>query len=421
MADQPKGALALIKSNYDKRAEKVSELRGIDETAEGRAYTDEETAKVTELRSELGEIDARLSAQLEVETRSERIQDATSALLGSITDRDSRDGDRVDTRSIGRRFVDAEGLDEWRDRGARGNFSVDMAGMELRAVTDATNDAASAGAWQNPPLQSRVGQLFLDRKNFLIDQLPHGTTSDNSVEYVTDISPLADLANKAVEVTEGSAKPQAGITTEVTTDPVRTVAAWANITRQAAADNAQVMSYLDGRLRYTLKRRVDAQVIAGDGTPPNLEGLTERSNIVTYAPAGAEEWYQSIRHGIALMEAAESVPEIIVLNPADAEIFDLSNDDADGLHAVPNVAGPSARTAWGLRQVRSTAIAAGTALLLDPMAVMVWDRTQPQAFLTDSHASNFISNILTLLLEVRVALSVFDPSGIGEITFNDGS
>jgi hypothetical protein len=41
------------------------------------------------------------------------------------------------------------------------------------------------------------------------------------------------------------------------------------------------------------------------------------------APGGAEARYQSIRHGIRLMEDKEAVPEIIVLNPADAELFDL--------------------------------------------------------------------------------------------------
>jgi hypothetical protein len=58
--------------------------------------------------------------------------------------------------------------------------------------------------------------------------------------YVQDKTPLADMANKAVEVTEGSAKPQAGITTAVVTEPIATIAAWANLTRQVAADVPQI-------------------------------------------------------------------------------------------------------------------------------------------------------------------------------------
>jgi hypothetical protein len=39
--------------------------------------------------------------------------------------------------------------------------------------------------------------------------------------------------------------------------------------------------------------------------------------------------------------------------------------------------------------------------------------------MTDSHASNFTSNILTLLLEARLGLALFDPApGVLKITFN---
>lgn len=128
----------------------------------------------------------------------------------------------------------------------------------------------------------------------------------------------------------------------------------------------------------------------------------------------------SIRHGIKLGEDAEAVYEIIVMNPADAEIFDLTNYASAGLHANQSdgLASAGARTAWGLTQVRSTAIAAGTALLIDPMAVSVLDRQSVTSYLTDSHASNFTSNILTLLLEARLGLALFDPAGVCKITFN---
>jgi len=48
----------------------------------------------------------------------------------------------------------------------------------------------------------------------------------------------------------------------------------------------------------------------------------------------------------------------------------------------------------------------------------VLDRMEVTAFVTDSHASNFTSNILTLLLEARIGLALFDPAGVARITFN---
>src|SRR5690606_5722343 len=123
------------------------------------------------------------------------------------------------------------------------------------AVTTVTLGATSAGAFVVPDRLGRVGQDFLDRRVFLTDLLPTIPVSTGSVEYVQDESPLADLADKAAETDEGSNKPQAGPTMDVVTEPIRTVAAWMNITRQALSDVPQLRGYLDNRLRYSIKRR----------------------------------------------------------------------------------------------------------------------------------------------------------------------
>lgn len=408
-------ALKVIKANYEARAGKLDELRKIDEQATGREYSDEEATQIAGLRSELESIDGRIQANLETEIRSTQITDAMGSLVGLM----SRDGGEVvDTRSIGQRFADSDEVRAWAGGGARGTSPAIDVPLEFRAVTDVTTGSTSGGALINPQRLTRVGSDFLNRRTFLLDLLPTINVSTGSVEYVQDQSPLADLANKAAEVAEGAAKPQAGPTLAVVTEAAATIAAWANITRQAAQDAPQVMGYLDGRLRYSVKRRADSQAINGNGTSPDLRGLLNRTGVISYAPGVAEARYVSVRRAQRLMEDVEAVPEIIVLNPADAEIFDLSNATSAGLHATPDLAGPGARSVWGMTQVRSTAVAAGTALLIDPMAVAVLDRQQVTAYMTDSHASNFTSNILTLLLEARIGLAVFDPAGVAKITFN---
>jgi HK97 family phage major capsid protein len=417
--------LDLVQANHKRRLEIQQELRSIDEatfnedTHEVRAYTESEQETITSRRSELETIDARISEQLKIQARSQAIDEGIGSVLGAMLDRQS--GNLEDVRSLGERFA-GEDYRSWADHGARGKYVVDMPGMEFRAVTDATLGATSAGALTRPQRLDRIGRDFIDRRTYLLDLLPHIPVTQGAIEYVQDSTPLADMANKAAEVAESGAKPQAGVTLAVKSEAAAVIASWVNITRQAAADVPQIQGYLDGRLRYGLKRRADAQAINGTGVSPNLTGLLNRSGIVTNAPGGAEARYITIRHTIRLMEDLEVVPEIIVLNPADAELFDLTNSTSAGLHAVNNLAGDlqgdGARTAWGLRQVRSTAIAAGTAMLVDPMAVAVFDRQDVTAYMTDSHASNFTSNILTLLLEARLGLGLFDPSGVAKVTFN---
>lgn len=408
----------IVRENFKARAEIQGELRQIDEaaTTDQRDYTDDEKATIAEKRSALEAIDGRIAANLDQEVRGQNIQNGLDRFLGVVADRET--GEVADTRSLGERFVGDE-YRSWAAGGARGTSPAVDVEMNFRAVTDVTTGATSGGALIQKQRLGRIGNDFLDRRTFLIDLLPSIRVTTGSVEVVQDQSPLADLANKAVEVAEAAAKPQAGPTLAVVTEPIQTVAAWANITRQAAADGPQIMDYLDGRLRYSVKRRADGQIINGNGTSPNISGLLDRVGINAYtAPAGAEEAYLSIRKAITMMDQDEAVPEIIVMNPDDAEKFDLANHAADGLHAVPNVAGPSARTAWGLTVVKSTAVAPLTAVLVDPMAVAVLDRQQVTAYMTDSHASLFVSNILTLLLEARLGLAVFEPSGICSVTFD---
>jgi HK97 family phage major capsid protein len=411
-------AIEIVRANYSARTDLVGQLREIDEAAEGRAYTEDETGRITDLRSDLEGIDNRIAANLEQGIRAEQMADSMGSMLHLLSDRDS--GELTDQRSMGERFVDTDGFRSFAATNGNGNQFPRQTfdDMSFRAVTDVTSGAASGGALVRPALQPRVGNTFLDRRVYLSDLLPHIATTDGSVVYVKDTSPLADLANKAAFTAEGAAKPQAGPTLSIVTEPISTVAAWANITRQVAADAPQVMAYLDGRLRYSLRRVADQAIISGTGVAPILEGLTVRTGTVSYAPGVAEARAISIRHAIALMQAAESVPEIIVLNPADSELFDLTNAATAGLHAVMDYNGPPAKSAWGLTVVVSTAIASGTALLIDPMALAIFDRQQPTAYLTDSHASLFISNILTLLLEERLGLALYDASGVCKVTFN---
>ncbi len=417
--------LSVIKANFDARQAKLTELRSIDEKAVDekgapRPYNPDEQAQKDEIRSAVDAIDSRIQENLRQEIRSTEIADSTSTLFGLLEDRDS--GEAVDSRSIGQRFAGDEDVRSWLGGGARGQGGVYEQTLELRAVTDVTLGAASGGALVNNQRLARIGNSFLDRKTFLLDLLPTIPVITGSVEYVRDTSPLADVANKPAAVAEGVAKPQAGPTMTVVTEPIATVAAWMNLTRQVTADVPQLQGYLDQRLRYSLKRTADQQTISGDGISPNIQGLSNRAGIITYAPGVAEARYVSIRRAIRLMEDVEAVPEIIVLNPADAEIFDLSNSTTAGIHATPDQTGglrqDISRTAWGLEQVHSTAIASGTALLIDPMAVAILDRQQVSAFMTDSHASNFVANLLTLLLELRFGVALFDPAGVCKVTFN---
>jgi HK97 family phage major capsid protein len=404
-------SLDIVKANFARRTEIQGELRSIDEaaTADKRVYTESESEKIDALRSELEGVDSRIASNLAIEERSQEMARGLEGIVGAMLD--AQKGEIHDVRSLGQRLTASDEYRSWVAAGARGTSPAMVSEMDFRSVT---SDSESGGAWIVPNRLGRVGMDFRDRQTFLLDLLPRIPVTTGAVEYVQDRTALGDLADVPVGVAEGSAKPDVTLETEVVTEATTTIAAWADLTRQVVADAPQVQGYVDGRLRYALRRSADAQAIAGSGGS-DLVGLLNRTGIVTHSTGDAA--HIAIRHGIRLMEDAESVPEIVVLNPADAETFDLTNVDSEGLHAIPNLAGPGARSIWGLTQVRSTAIEPGTALLVDPMSAAVLDRQEIAAYRTDSHGNRFTSNILTLLLEMRIGLALFDPAGVASISF----
>lgn len=319
---------------------------------------------------------------------------------------------RANVQSAGERFAGSNEFAEFRAGGYNGKVGIDL---EWRAVID--NAATSGGAFLNPARPTDLPMTNADRVPRILDLLDRRTTDGNTVEYVRETTTGGGGA--AAEVAEGAVKPEATFTFEVITEPVRTIAHWTNITRQTLDDNSQLRGYIDGRLRYGLEYRADGQALNGNGTAPNLRGLLNVSGINTYAPVAAEARVISIRKAITVVQQDEYNATGAALNPADWELVELSTDNNGAFRVSPNVANILAPRIWGLSVVPTTAIASGTALVGDfKYGATWWERTGVQVFLTDSHASNFTSNILTLLAEMRAALAVWRPSAFCKITFN---
>jgi HK97 family phage major capsid protein len=310
----------------------------------------------------------------------------------------------------GQEFTESRAWSEFR---ATGGTRMNT-GVEVRALID--NAGTSGGAFQNPPRVAGVPQTNADRALRLADLIDRGTTDNNSVEYVRE---TAGGLGTAAEVAEGAVKPEATFTFEVVNEPVRTIASWVPITRQALDDNAQMRTYIDGRLRYSLEHRLDSQILNGTGTAPNLRGILNTTGINTYAPGTAEAAVLSIRRAMTLVQNSEYAPDTVVMHPTDFERVELSTDTAGAFRVTPNVANALAPRIWGLNVVTTTAISAGTAVVgAFRMGATLFDRQQTQVLVTDSHADYFIFNKLVILAEMRAALAVWRPKAFTRITFN---
>lgn len=235
----------------------------------------------------------------------------------------------------------------------------------------------------------------------LLDVVGKVSTSSNAVSYV-EWAPNPQAA--ASVATEGSLKVEAVMTATGVSQSLVTWAHWKEITRQALEDIPQIRSTVENRLRQGLVVAIEESIIA------NLVAATIPP--VTGSAADNDTLLSVIREGIGTVQAAGYArPNAVVLNPADYAALDIAVMNAT--QQGPAMGDPF----WGLRPIASNGVPAGTAWVGDfSVGVTLFTRGTAAVYLTDSHADNFIRNVLLLLAETRGLAVVTEPAALAECT-----
>ncbi|MEG5435030.1 phage major capsid protein, partial [Enterobacter asburiae] len=109
------------------------------------------------------------------------------------------------------------------------------------------------------------------RRLTIRDLLAQGRISSNALEYVRE----EVFTNNADVVAEKALKPESDITFSKQTANVKTIAHWVQASRQVMDDAPMLQSYVNNRLMYGLALKEEGQLLNGDGTGDNLEGLNK--------------------------------------------------------------------------------------------------------------------------------------------------
>ncbi|HGX3315086.1 TPA: phage major capsid protein, partial [Pseudomonas aeruginosa] len=94
-------------------------------------------------------------------------------------------------------------------------------------------------------------------------------------------------------------KPTSNVTFESVTDRVKKLAVWMPVTDEALDDVPQLFGYIQELLRYDLKLEEEAQILKGDGTGENLNGLmTQATTYDTALNKAGDTSIDIVRRGI---------------------------------------------------------------------------------------------------------------------------
>lgn len=288
--------------------------------------------------------------------------------------------------------------------GGRGTATLDLKNAVTSILTDGAN---FAGVQRLAGIQSPMPYRLTVR-----DLLMWGSTRSNAIEYLRE----SGFVNNADFVRENptNPKPESDISFESDIANVQTIAHWLPAPKQVLDDVAMLTSYLSGRLIDGLKLKEEQALLYGTGTGVTIKGINTQASSFNTTALGSllntdSTAIDKIRVALLQAELAGHSADAIMLNPMDWAGIELLKETSGAyLYSNPNV--PTTPVLWGKRVVGTQTITAGNYLVgAFAFGAMGWDREVANVRVSTENSDNFVKNMVTILCEERLGLTVFRP------------
>lgn len=350
---------------------------------------------------EAGQVNADVKAAIEaMGTKSKEIFDRLNSLEQKAGQM-KPDADKVET--LGQTLIKSD------------QFKAMQEGR-ARAATVQVKTAIVNATGQNQPLvpSMRVPGIIEPARRMprVNDLFPRGVTASNLVEFcktnviTNNAGPQYSSPNY-----ENVTKPESGVTFTLATAAVTTLAHFIPASKQVLADSPMLQSYIEGLLMYGLMLEREDQLLNGNGTSGNLSGVLNSGNFTAYtAGVSGDTDIDTIRRAIGQLQGTNNMPTAIVLNPANWTGIELTKTQ-DNAYVFANPTSMAGPVLWGLPVIATNAISTGTFLVGDfNIGAQIWDREQTSVSVSLEDGNNFTKNMVTILAEERLALTVYRPS-----------
>lgn len=348
-----------------------------------------------------GQIQQKSSVDQEVKDEVRELTEQFKSMSASVTELAQKQAGVVHGSarelSAGEEFVKSEQYKQF----VAGN--VQRIRMEVKNTV--TSGSTTVFPDQNPGVISgNFGPLTVRQ---ILRSVPTGSNMVNSLRE-------ASWTNSAAFVSQGSTKPESDITFEAYNVAIETVAHTIKMSNQLMADAPAVVAYIQTRLRDGLAQKVESQLINGNGTAPNLSGMTDSGNYTAYTPTSDDLLVDAInRAKYTLWAATGMMPDALIVNPADWGAMERTREGAGSgmyLYGMPGV--QAGVNPFGVRVVLSTNVTAGKFIIgaMDASAVVY----QRQGATLEFGLVNddFAKNLVTARVEERLGLAIERPSCI---------
>jgi hypothetical protein len=249
-----------------------------------------------------------------------------------------------------------------------------------------------------PALYPQVVPLTQPQIGGVQSLIPSTPTTAGSIEYMEETT----FTNLAAPVAEGAVKPKSEKTFTPRTSVVRTIAHYFKISKQTWDDLAMVAAVVERNGIYGVESKIEQQLLKGTGIAPELQGIYPLATATATPPAGdtmIDSWLKAVGQLGALGYKANG----IVCSWADWTAVALLKDTQE--RYIASTAPPLPRV------VQSPFLAAGEWIVGDfSQGSHIFERETVHVQVATQNEDDFIRNLITLLVEARLAHVVWRPA-----------
>lgn len=253
--------------------------------------------------------------------------------------------------------------------------------------------------------------------------LPVGQTNSNVIRYVRDMGGEGGPGM----VAEAGTKPQMDRDLRIYDANVRKIATYMRVPEEMMDDIPYLQSFLSQIGVEEVMLLEDEQILYGDGTGQNLSGLQVNSTAFSGTGLGIAGGSIPVPNQFDVLRAARTQarllhrrPTVALVNPGDYYKMESTKDTTGNYLFLGGGNGINpGRNVGGLTVIDHTAVEPDDFFVLDPRAAAIFDRTGLSVRFYDQDQDNAIKNLITIVIEKRLALPVYYTTGIIFGTFTD--
>lgn len=315
-------------------------------------------------------------------------------------------GSEKEFKSCGQSFVENEiykAIDPMTFGGNSSKIRIESPWTSRKDISGFTGSAALRNVLSTQRLTGIQNDPIF-RTDHVRDFMTVVKTNQNAVQWAKEVS-YTD--NAGAQANEGDLKPKSQIEFSEETANSKTYAAGIVVARQLLADVPGIQEYLDNRLEMSLLHKEDTQILFADGSSGQITGVWNTSGVPFFNRwVTGDTMIDQLRRTITQIRKVRYMPNLFVLSLEDWEAIELLKDNEDRYIWVQVQEGGTPRL-WRTPVIDTDAMPEGKYLAGDfRNAATLYDREEYTVRIFDQHEDYALRNLLLLLAEGRIMLTV---------------